>query len=441
MRCSNGSAAERAAPRGGRARLGGALLALALAAPVQALDGDALLEYFRNDTHRLRPADNSARLAKVVARVTGLPLGPPVAIVELPREEARGRLDAPRIDDPEAARVAEGESRLLRHFGLLGDGESYGDWFQRVGSRGTQGLYLPDAGHILLVSGIGSRAQTRVLLHELVHAAQDRSTSLVALQRDHAATLDQTLALSALVEGQAELAPVLIQVDRARSQLEGQDPVALLSARYEELLGGLDDGLGTLDALVGFPYSFGPYLVINRLGEKGTAGFAGMLRDPPATTEQVLHGEKLARREAALPVRLSARADALARALGADSRYGTSAGEYFIRTLLAPLAPEQRAAAAAGWGGDRLLLVGRKGRGDLLVWDTRWDSPADAEEFRQGYLAWAKERLGVAAGERVAPFDFVAPGLLLHAAGDRVLIVEGEGAEEERTRRAVAGVL
>ena len=37
-------------------------------------------------------------------------------------------------------------------------------------------------------------------------------------------------------------------------------------------------------------------------------------------------------------------------------------------------------AAAAGWGGDRVALVGNGDRSGVVI-DTRWDSPAEASEF------------------------------------------------------------
>jgi hypothetical protein len=50
---------------------------------------------------------------------------------------------------------------------------------------------------------------------------------------------------------------------------------------------------------------------------------------------------------------------------------------------LYPVLPAQlpRAEAAAGWGGDRLMSLDGPGGAWAVIWQTDWDSRADAKEF------------------------------------------------------------
>jgi hypothetical protein len=104
---------------------------------------------------------------------------------------------------------------------------------------------------------------------------------------------------------------------------------------------------------------------------------------PPVSTEQVLHPEKLAAREAPVPVTLPAD---LASKIGpgwtADP--DDTIGEFQLREWLTALgvAQAQAGTAAAGWGGDRVgYVMGPDGRW-LLMLVTAWDTPADAAEFQ-----------------------------------------------------------
>ena len=44
-------------------------------------------------------------------------------------------------------------------------------------------------------------------------------------------------------------------------------------------------------------------------------------------------------------------------------------------------------AAASGWGGDRFELWTSKGPGAVVLLQTRWDTPTDAEEFERAVAA------------------------------------------------------
>jgi hypothetical protein len=135
----------------------------------------------------------------------------------------------------------------------------------------------------------------------------------------------------------------------------------------------------------------------------GLRGLDGVLADPPASTEQVLHPEKYlaAVRDAPVAVetpRLGGRR---------PIRSGTR-GEWGILVELdAGLSRRCAEAAAAGWGGDAFAVFeGESGDGDeeaappVLVWETRWDTERDAREFAAAYEAFARNTGALADVER-----------------------------------------
>jgi hypothetical protein len=78
-------------------------------------------------------------------------------------------------------------------------------------------------------------------------------------------------------------------------------------------------------------------------------------------------------------------------ALGAGwtEREETTLGEAWIGTWLSGIGADQASAdqAAAGWGGDRIVVAGGPGGAWALAWRFSWDAPIEAREFAAAYTA------------------------------------------------------
>jgi hypothetical protein len=118
----------------------------------------------------------------------------------------------------------------------------------------------------------------------------------------------------------------------------------------------------------------------------GAEAVRGAWKQPPESTEQVLHPEKFFAREAPRRVEPPAPAPPGSRLLSEGVL-----GEMLLRTLL-----EEGREAAAGWGGDGFRLWDVGGR-TALAWRSVWDLPGDADEFhaalrarlgRRGEASW-----------------------------------------------------
>ena len=120
---------------------------------------------------------------------------------------------------------------------------------------------------------------------------------------------------------------------------------------------------------------------------------------PPASTEQVLHPEKYAAGEAPVDVDLpdGPRDAARVRLDGRRSRTRSASSSSASGCEPAGKVPKAAAtAAAAGWGGDRVVLARRPERRGASSSTPRWDTPADAAEF----AAAAHDRAGARARRR-----------------------------------------
>jgi hypothetical protein len=215
----------------------------------------------------------------------------------------------------------------------------------------------------------------RVLAHEFVHVIQYQNGWK---SRPHESNADVDangrLLTSCLVEGSATY---LTDEYVRRYSVDIEPETAFVRKEYLE-------ANGTRKYFVA-PYYFCSRYFHSRLDSP--ANVTDVFRDPPVTTEQVIHnytpGEEL-------PKALDVTVD------GTDTswefRTDSTKGELFTRVVLADAIPEENASrAAAGWGNDRLLEFRNEGQKGY-VWILRWDSTEDADQFGRSFERYLEAR-------------------------------------------------
>jgi len=267
--------------------------------------------------------------------------------------------------------------------------------FETVEQEG--GYYDAPGGCFCLTEGTGKELAPAVVAHELVHALDDQvygfDRELLAL----AGNTDASNAYFSVVEGSATLLCNRWLIDY------GSDETG------EAYANGPGPAL-TVPMRIWLPfvasYWIGPAFLARgddtALGQSEAPAEADVeraFRTPPRSSEQVLHPEKYWD-----PVHLDEpRAIVLTLAdlpQGWTVERQDTLGELMLAILCTP--PEERVAPdeskpgaelalrftndiAAGWGGDRALLLA-KGDARYLVLVTRWDSTRDAREFYDAML-------------------------------------------------------
>jgi hypothetical protein len=215
---------------------------------------------------------------------------------------------------------------------------------------------------------LGRGATDELLAHELTHAVQDRKRGLGSVLAGGERSIERVRIAQCLLEGEAELVAAALTEARAGKTL------ADLAAD------ALDDPLQDVVAgTASLPYSYGRRFALARHHEGGWAAVEACLDRLPASTEQILHPEKLGL-DSPVTV-LVPRARELAGGLALT--HEDSIGELGIECLLQGIgasATEARV-AATGWDGDRVGIY-RDPTGDVVVvWRSVWDRPEDAAQF------------------------------------------------------------
>ena len=286
--------------------------------------------------------------------------------------------DFDRTNPPAAVAINE---RELIGLGLLPAGSSLRALVLDLQSGQVAGYYSPEEKQLFVVSRAGGIGPTQRLTyaHEFTHQLQDQHFDLNKLGLDATDQGDRSLARLALVEGDAVSAQTTWMTTELTADELGQvvkdslDPAGLAA---------LSRAPKILQETAFFPYNAGAAFVAGLISSGSYAAVNTAFANPPASTEQVIHPEKYAAHEA--PVEVKPAAD-LATKLGSgwSEAARDTLGELTLRVWLntGGVASADAAAAAAGWGGDRLVLFTGPGGTTALAIETAWDTAADATEF------------------------------------------------------------
>ena len=287
-------------------------------------------------------------------------------------------------------RERESDQKELEALGLIQPGDDLAEIQLNLLSDQVIGIYDPDAKELFVVSdqdGFGPAART-TYAHEFNHALQDQHFDLSTLAPKHSANNDRSMAVRAIIEGDA----IMLQALWAARNLTTDDLLEL--ARHA---GASDGSLARVPLVLRtellFPYIDGFNFVrqVYRQANNNYAAVDELFLNPPESTTQILHPEKYRAGVHPADVQL---AD-LASSLGADWRLVGNGvlGELDTRVLLEQWnTPHNEAVRiAGGWSGDRWQMV-ESGAGAAIVVKSTWDTPTGASDFFSAYTRGLRAR-------------------------------------------------
>ncbi|MBM4358683.1 MAG: hypothetical protein FJ096_11305 [Deltaproteobacteria bacterium] len=319
-----------------------------------------------------------AEVFEQVAVAHGLPRLGPVPSRVVSRDEGIKLIVAKTEEDiPRDVLAAQGE--MFAALELAPSDYPFVEGMFTQVKENIAGFYDPDEDAMFLLDDLDDASRATTLAHELVHALQDQHFDLGKQMTYRRGELDRLTALSCLAEGDATAAMLdvtgvprgALSVDNLRRSLVASlalSPSGLTTPR-------------ALQASLISPYVEG-YRFVESLRDRGGWDAVNRAwRDPPRSTEQILHLERYEAREAPLAVPVPS-----ARSLGGDMRLldADVVGELGLRIALEPWSsPPEAVAGAAGWGGDRYALYakdGDAGRTLAFAWRIDFDDGAEARE-------------------------------------------------------------
>ena len=278
------------------------------------------------------------------------------------------------LPEDEAERIRDSYALL----GLVPEDLDLAALFLELYSEQVAGFYDPDSVALYVRSGQAEDAVETVLVHELVHAAQDQIADLAALTGRDGENDHQTAAAAA-IEGHATLVMLEYTIEQQQGapvDLVGLPNFARLMGPALASVASSSPVLGTAPRIVResliFPYVQGTEYVraLWQRHDGRPAPFGQLL---PLSTEQVLEPARAFGSAPDAPVEID-----ISAVEGVLVAYTNSLGLAEMRILLEEVAGD--GGGIRGWGGDRFALVdSADGRG--LVWWSVWDDEAARDAF------------------------------------------------------------
>jgi hypothetical protein len=335
--------------------------------------------------------DQVDRTIPMLESSTGLTFKTPPKLEMRSREEVRAFIEQQFTEQLSPLEIL-GIEGVYKRLGLLPDTLDLRAFMLDLLTEQVAGYYDPATEVLYVVEGGSGTITDMTISHELVHALQDQYFPLDSaehLKGDN----DRQVALSAVAEGHATYEHLAIAVG-------GSDFGLRLAGAWDQVRQSIRDNQSSMPRFANaptvlqetllFPYLSGAEFIRQfKRARPGVSPFVPLA----ASTEQILHPEKLLDSVPDWPVRIE-----LAAPRGASIMYENNLGEFETRLFLYEHLDDIGTAAqgAKGWDGDRFQLVEVAG-GDGLGWLTVWDSPVEAAEFRDLMERMVERRFGAAA--------------------------------------------
>ena len=380
-----------------------------------------------------------------LSALRGLPsAGSPPPVVVRSRSETRRFLDQELNRKYPPAQI-QAEQKSMIAWGLAPPEFDLRAFFLDLMEEQAAAYYDTVGKVMVLADWLTPEQQQAALVHELVHALQDREISLERFITPSRGQGDQLLAREALIEGEAvALSLELMLKPQGLDLLKIPDLSAVQQLIAAQSVGPVFDRAPRfLKDLLLFPYTHGLAFAHQFRQRRPWSAMSALYRDPPRSTTQILHPAKL----------FDQRQDPLAMALpdlsttlppGWRRADEDEMGEWTLGEVLAGHMGEAAARRLAeGWRGDR-YQVWEASPALLLVYRVAWETEAIAEAFAQAYAGLLEKKYPALAGKpsrnaaSVWAWRDGPQGFLVERRGVEVLVLERvPSTAVEPIRRAV----
>lgn len=282
-----------------------------------------------------------------------------------------------------------GVERAYKLMGMLPDSLDLRQFLLDLLTEQVAGYYDPATKVLYVVKGASPDITSVTIDHELVHALQDQYfplDSTQSLKGDN----DRQVAAQSVIEGHATY-------EQMSQMLGGSDISMRLPGGWDAVREMIREGQAGMPKFAAAPVLLQESLLFPYLSGAEYARQFKRLRpgqspfDPlAASTEQILHPEKLLGDTPDIPTRVT-----LGAARGGSLIYEDNLGEFETRLFLYEHSRDLggSAAAAAGWDGDRYQVV-QTPRGAGIAWLSVWDDAVEAAEFRDRMERMVERRYG-----------------------------------------------
>ncbi|MDX2077067.1 MAG: hypothetical protein SFZ02_11595 [bacterium] len=333
----------------------------------------------------------------------GLPIVTPT-IRQFPTREEAVTFITTSYEADLSPEIAMREELFYRALGFVAPDFDMREFYSGFLSQQVAGYYDTETKHMntILMSGgvLGDELpflEQIIYAHEFTHALQDQHFDLSTLTQQTASNADQSLALTALIEGDATYMMQAFTFNLVQDNITN---MGILLNDSISALGGATMPPNTppiFIAEISFAYFEGMNFVGQVQVRGGWDAVNGVFENLPASSEHILHPQKYF--DAELPIFVPA--PDISETLSADWQQALTrtVGEFYLREYLKlHLRSRMAVDAAAGWNGDAITIY-HQPTTDQVIWQwiIVWDTSDDTTEFVTAYQEFLETKFEMTA--------------------------------------------
>ena len=325
-------------------------------------------------------------IAVELTKISGMPLKHPVPCGFISRDKINTFLNQ-RVKEVAKPEEIRAEELTLKKFGLVPEDFNLARNTVDLLTEQAAAFYDYDKKKLFITDSTPSDTREPVLAHELAHAIADQNYHLGRFIRQGRKSDDGSTARLAVMEGQATWLMSEYLARKLGQTLKNSPALVDTMSRVSETGAGqypvFDNSPLYLRLSLIFPYTKG-MLFQNALYDRdGRNGFGEVFRNPPVSTQQILHPEKYF--TGVKPTQPDLPEPQLPK--GYRSLVGGTLGELEHSVMLEQYSGKERAAEIAPhWRGSTFELVeNKKATRDVLLYAVEWDSEDVARQYFAAY--------------------------------------------------------
>lgn len=286
--------------------------------------------------------------------------------------------------------------KILKRLKLAKPDFDYVQSAKEFATNDIAGFYDDIDKKMYISAGVPEKMRFIVVPHETVHALQDQNFDLQKFLPRDIQNLDLELARMCLAEGDAEVTSTDYLLHQRGGDVRTLPDIHSLMKDTIEVMIKQNPAFQKyptfLREITMFPYLQGPSFVQKTLQNYSYDKLNEIFRDPPGSTEQIIHPEKyFFQRDDPVNIEFT-----FNKPLGDAWKElcRDTWGEYVVYHFLKAYTNLIEAKMASeGWGGDKILAYENQQTKEVaIIWLTVWDTEKDAGEFFNAYPATIKAR-------------------------------------------------
>jgi hypothetical protein len=335
-----------------------------------------------------------ATIEQGLSAITGLQFKRKVPYAVINKEQLRRYLEQ-RVKEAIKPADLRAEELTLKMLGLVPSDFDLRQNTIDLMTEQAAAFYDYNKKKLFILEGTANGAEQRIaLVHELSHALADQHFRLGKYIHEGSRSDDGSSARLAVMEGQASW------LMTAYMSKQAGGPAEVPQAMLELMSGSIASSAAQYpvfskapayirESLV-FPYSSGMLFQDAVYRKLGKDSFSEVFRNPPASTQQILHPERyLAHVSSKNPSPPAVPESRMLRILAQGSL-----GEFDYRVLLTQHAEKDEGAAAAAHlvGSSYELLEYKRSKSPVLAFASTWDSTESAQRFFDLYRRVLKDK-------------------------------------------------